>query len=223
MFRQHLIESGSSEEEADAMFGIVLKLQRERTDWTAILFDKVYSHATPGFRLEPNALLVTAVDGVKPGVALEVAMGQGRNAVFLAANGWDVTGFDLSREGLAIAERDAAEIGVSITTLLADHRGFDYGSGQWDLIVSTYSVAPLTDPGHVGRLGRSLRSGGMIVVESFASGATETNRRPVDLDPAELRGAFREFEIRHFEDVEDTADWAPGESSRIVRMIAIRP
>ncbi len=64
------------------------------------MFNNIYSNA-PGFSTNANALLVSAVTGRKPGRALDVGMGQGRNAVFLAVEGWNVTGFDISDVGLA--------------------------------------------------------------------------------------------------------------------------
>jgi hypothetical protein len=49
---------------------------------------------------KPNQLLVEAVRHRKPGTALDVGMGQGRNAIFLAKEGWEVTGFDSADEGV---------------------------------------------------------------------------------------------------------------------------
>ena len=54
-----------------------------------------------------------AVQGRKPGRALDIGMGQGRNAVFLATQGWDVTGFDPSTEAVRIAKANADKSGVS--------------------------------------------------------------------------------------------------------------
>jgi SAM-dependent methyltransferase len=60
----------------------------------------------------PNnpTLVVSAIDGRKPGKALDFGMGQGRNAVFLALQGWDVTGFDLADEAVRIANGNAAAV-----------------------------------------------------------------------------------------------------------------
>src|SRR5262245_2862747 len=67
------------------------------------------------FNPEPNALLADSVKDVKPGKALDVGMGQGRNAVYLATKGWDVTGMDPAEVGLAIARQSALETKVRIT------------------------------------------------------------------------------------------------------------
>ena len=58
---------------------------------------------------------MATVEERKPGRALDVGMGEGRNAVFLALKGWDVTGFEISDEGVAIAQRNARAAGVNIT------------------------------------------------------------------------------------------------------------
>ncbi len=51
------------------------------------------------------------VEGRNPGRALDIGMGQGRNAVYLATQGWDVTGFDPSSEGVRIARSNAEKAG----------------------------------------------------------------------------------------------------------------
>ncbi len=64
----------------------------------AELYDGVYA-ATPEFNAHPNPLLREAIQGRTPGKALDIAMGQGRNTVYLATQGWDATGFDVFSSG----------------------------------------------------------------------------------------------------------------------------
>jgi SAM-dependent methyltransferase len=162
---------------------------------------------------------VSAVAGRTAGRALDVCAGQGRNAVFLAIQGWDVAAVDVSDEGLAIARRGAERAGVHIRTVLSSNDVFDFGAAQWDLIVMTYAPVPLTAPSYVQRLRDALRPGGLIVIESFASDATEDERTPVDIDPADLRRAFAGFLIHHFADTVAMSDWAR-EETRLARLIA---
>ena len=63
------------------------------------------------FNHEPNAFLVEMLRTWKPGRALDVGMGQGRNAIWLAKQGWNVTGFDLSDAGVKLAQEKASERG----------------------------------------------------------------------------------------------------------------
>jgi 2-polyprenyl-3-methyl-5-hydroxy-6-metoxy-1,4-benzoquinol methylase len=66
---------------------------------------------------QPNALLLSAIQGRKAGRTLDFGMGQGRNAVCLAQQGWDVTGFDPAEEAVRIANKNAASVGVKIRAL----------------------------------------------------------------------------------------------------------
>lgn len=67
-------------------------------------------------------------------------MGQGRNAVFLAQQGWDVTGFEPSAVGLKKAHEKVVETGVTIKTARVGAQYFDFGRDRWDLIVIIYPI-----------------------------------------------------------------------------------
>lgn len=57
-------------------------------------------------------------------------MGRGRNAIYLALLGWDVTGYDMSKEALRAAQESAAAAGAKLTTILAQHDTFDFGEDR---------------------------------------------------------------------------------------------
>lgn len=217
-YREHLLATEPAAA-ADQQLAVVRRMLRARTDGWRVMFNMIYAHANPGFSVQPNAALVEAVKQSKPGRALDVGMGQGRNSVFLALKGWDVTGFDISDEGLNVARKNAVRAGVKINAVLQSNDEFDFGSARWDLIVVTYEPVPLADAGYVRRLGESLRPGGLIVIESFASDSSSPNRRPVDIDPQALRRAFGEFRILRFEDKVAMPDWGK-EQTRLVRLVA---
>jgi hypothetical protein len=120
---------------------------------------------------------------------------------------------------LRIAAESAKRAGVSIKAVLATIADFALGTAQWDLIVITYEPAPLTTPAFVAKLAKSLRPGGLVVIESFASDTTAQGRRPVDIDPAELLAAFGTFRIRHFEDVVAMPEWTTSKT-HLVRLVA---
>src|SRR5579872_4622328 len=71
------------------------------------------------FSRKPNAFLVEVTRGRKPGKVLDVGMGQGRNSLYLAQHGWDVTGFDPADEGVRLARAEAAHLGVKLTALVS--------------------------------------------------------------------------------------------------------
>jgi SAM-dependent methyltransferase len=224
-YRASLIGRGQSEEDAHRAIGMIMRRlndpgQQTTRAW-ALLFDRVYSAADPAFRTAPNALLAAVASSRRPGRALDVCMGEGRNAVFLAQQGWDTAGIDLSTQGLARARARAADARVSLTIIEGSAIEFDYDSERWDLISFLYAPVPITDPAFVSRATASLRAGGVVVVESFASDRDEQRRRPVDIDPRDLRAAFAGFDLERLDDVVDRPDWADA-PERMVRMVACR-
>jgi SAM-dependent methyltransferase len=219
-YRKRLVASGVSETDADEQLAVIRKMSRTRPEARRIMFNSIYSNPdASGFSTKPNALLVSAVKDRKPGHALDVGMGQGRNAVFLAVEGWNVTGFDISDAGLELAKKNAARVGVKINTVLKSREQFDFGATQWDLIVVTYETIPLETMSYIARIRDSLRAGGLIVIETTASDAGQPLTRSVDVDPARLLRALDGFRILYFEDTVAMPDWGK-EKTRLARLIA---
>ncbi len=96
-------------------------------------------YASPGFvwSAEPNRLLVAEVEGLAPGRALDVACGEGRNAVWLAQLGWRVTGVDFSEVALAKARQLAESRGVEVEWVPADLVEYEPPAAM-DLVVILY-------------------------------------------------------------------------------------
>lgn len=92
---------------------------------------------------EPNRFLVQEIDGLAPGRALDLGAGEGRNAVWLARNGWQVTAVDYSDVGLDKARRLAESAGVSIELVCAD--ATKPIEGVFDLVVVLYLHLPADD------------------------------------------------------------------------------
>jgi SAM-dependent methyltransferase len=225
MFRHYqrvLVESDLPPAQAEQRVGMLLGLMRERSDAWPLLFDRIYASPALNVVPKPNPFLMEAVAGVTPGRAIEIAVGHGRNAVALAERAWEVTGIDVSEEGLARARAAAAAAGVPLTLVRADDAQFDFGRDAWDLVAVIYGPVSITDPAYVRRLETAVKSGGMVVVESFASTASAPRRRPVDIDPRQLLAAFDAFRIRRFEDVDGVSEWDP-QPTRLVRMAAVKP
>ena len=114
-------------------------------------------HAAP---ILDEALAITS----RPGRALDIACGSGREAVHLATLGWQVDAVDILPDALQNASALALHNGVSINTIQHDLRQNDLlTAGQYDLIIMLrYWNAPL-----MARLSGALASGGVLVVESF--------------------------------------------------------
>jgi SAM-dependent methyltransferase len=133
-------------------------------DW-----DERYSE--PGFTYgtEPNDFLVSVTDRIPRGKVLSLAEGEGRNAVYLASLGYQVTGVDGSEVGLRKAMDLAAERGVAITTVHADLSTFKIESEQWDGIVACYCHVPSAVRIRLHQAAvQGLKPGGVFVLEAFS-------------------------------------------------------
>lgn len=117
---------------------------------------------------EPNEFVVAAADRIPPGRVLCLAEGEGRNAVYLAGLGHDVTAVDASSVGLAKARRLAAERGVSLTTVLADLTDFTIEPEAWAGIVSIWAHLPRPVRTRLyGQAARGLLPGGVFVLMAY--------------------------------------------------------
>src|SRR5690606_9237138 len=94
-------------------------------------WDARYGEAEPPYGEMPNDFLVEQADALNVGDCLCLAEGQGRNAVWLAGQGFAVTAVDLSPIGLERARQLAAAKGVSIETRVADLEDYDPGDARW--------------------------------------------------------------------------------------------
>ena len=220
VFRRYAAElraHGSSEKDAAATIELVRKLgdRGEIERWNRILT----SPKAP-FSRAPNAFLAEMIKGVKPGRSLDVGMGQGRNTIYLAQQGWDSVGFDPADRAVAAAQQQAAAAGVKITAEVAREEDFDWGSAKWDLIVLSYvRVRAVAD-----KTIRALRPGGMVVVEAFHRDATKNG--PVGggvvFDTNELLQLFKDLRVIRYEDAKAVGDFGLTET-RVVRLAAIKP
>jgi SAM-dependent methyltransferase len=179
-------------------------------------WDRAYSDPNLSLPTKPNAFLVEVVKGLKPGRALDIGVGQGRNSLYLAKLGWDVTGFDISERGLEQARKSAAAAGVKITAVKASMADFDYGEGKWDLIVGTYEGVSW-----LGAAVKGLKPGGCIVVEGYAPHPNAP--RSATFGPNELPRLFmdRGLVVVRYEDVKDEPDWLKLDG--VVRIFARKP
>jgi SAM-dependent methyltransferase len=187
---------------------------RDRDFWNGKYNDPKFD-----FNHRPSRLLVEAIAGRHPGDAIDLGMGEGRNAIYLAQQGWQVTGVDLSDVGVAQAKKRAAELGVKLNTTVDDLDHYDIGRARWDLITLFYMHAWYHGgkPPVAQRLHAALKPGGLLVVEGFAGDEKfvfQTN---------ELLRDFGDLKILRYEDVQEEADWAPGHKSHIIRMVAEKP
>ena len=153
-------------------------------DW-----DRRYAGSELLWTAAANRFLVAEASGLNPGRALDLACGEGRNAVWLAEQGWQVTGVDFSRVALAKAAKLAAGRGVEAEWVQADLRGYEPAPGTYDLVVVLYLQVPAADRTTVmRRAAAALAPGGcLLVVAHDASNIEHGWGGPQD--PAVLYGA----------------------------------
>ena len=106
------------------------------------MWDERYSAEVYAYGKAPNSFLAANYQVIPKGRVLSLAEGEGRNAVFLAKQGYAVTAADSSQVGLQKAGRLAEENGVSIELVHADLTDFDLGENKWDGIISIFFPLP---------------------------------------------------------------------------------
>ncbi|MFB3777508.1 MAG: class I SAM-dependent methyltransferase [Bryobacteraceae bacterium] len=218
-YLDHLKRSGLDAGQVREMSKTIERLVKERREELhPFFFDRTYSSETPRFRTAPNQLLVEAIRGRRPGRALDVHMGQGRNALYLASQGWEVTGFDFSEEGVRAAREAARQAGVRLTALVRRHEEFDFGRAKWDLVVMSYTWVPLQGE-YAGRIIDSLKPGGILVFEHLMDESGSENAAPWLPRPEELPRLFGRLRILRYEDARADADWS-WRPERIARLVA---
>lgn len=136
---------------------------------TAQQWDERYSHKDLVWTAQPNRFLVSEVADMTPGRALDIACGEGRNAVWLAAQGWDVTGVDFSPVGIDKASQLANANQVDVDWVVADIVEWEPPAGGYDLVIIFYLHLPSADLRTVlGHAVAALAAGGTLLVVGHA-------------------------------------------------------
>ena len=112
---------------------------------------------------EPNPFLKKHIHLLPKGRALDVATGEGRNAVFLAQNGFEVDAVDISEKGLKKARKLAREKEVKINTFLVDLDRYQIEKERYDLIANFYFLKRRLIP----RIKKGLKKGGKVIFETY--------------------------------------------------------
>ncbi|RSK37451.1 class I SAM-dependent methyltransferase [Hymenobacter metallilatus] len=198
------------------------KAEQERQRWNRALLDTTWRSTR--FNTQPNTLLMEAIQGRPPGTALDMHMGEGRNALYLARQGWQVTGVDVAEQALAFARHRATELGVPLSTIAQDSTTYDWGYHRWDLIVLCYA----DEEAHATQAAAALRPGGLMVVENFHSDLNLTrpapDGKPLGFRTNELPRLYAAAGLRIVRYAEPLApaDFSR-ETHRLVQLVAQKP
>lgn len=127
------------------------------------MWDERYSKEGFVFGVEPNRFVAAELAGLSPRRVLDLGSGQGRNAVWLAAQGHDVTGVDLSPVATEQARRLARESGVTARFIAADLTTWEPQAGSFDLVLLSYlQLVPAMRKVVHAKAVRAVAPGGMV-------------------------------------------------------------
>jgi len=164
-------------------------------------WDNKYSTEGYLFGEKPVRFLVENVHLLPKGKVLDIAMGEGRNGVYLATQGFEVIGLDISAKGLMKAHRLAEKNKVTIETRVVDLEGFTLEPNTYDVILCTYYM----QRDLFKQFQSALKPGGMIVVETYNVDYLKYARfsRKWALDTNELLDIFKDMRVIRYQDYDD--------------------
>jgi rhodanese-related sulfurtransferase len=161
--------------------------------------------------ISPSRFLVESFDLLPKGLALDLAMGNGRNAIYLAARGFDVDCVDVDPDVVARARCSARRLGTPIRAVVGNVE-----DGTYILPIETYDVIVVFRYLHrplFNDIREGLKPGGVVVYETFTTEQARFGhpRNPAFLlEPGELKSAFADWEIlRYHETVEPGSATSP--------------
>jgi protein-L-isoaspartate O-methyltransferase len=185
------------------------------------------------FGIAPNAFLAAQAHRLRAGMtALCVADGEGRNSVWLAQQGLEVTAFDFSPAGLAKARALAASAGVRVDYRQAEAERFEWTAARYDVVVAIFIqfAPPALRAKMFDGMMAALAPGGLIILEGYGLKQLEyrTGGPKVDenLYTSELlQRSFAPLEILHLVERDDVLDEGTAHCgmSALVDLVARRP
>ncbi len=132
------------------------------------MWNERYSSKEYAYGTEPNTFLTANFQHLPKGRVLSLAEGEGRNAVFLAQQGYAVTAVDGSQVGLDKAQVLAEARGVKLECICADLADFELGVSAWDAIVSIFCpLPPAIRQALYRKVFAALKPGGVFLLEAY--------------------------------------------------------
>ncbi len=170
-------------------------------------WDERYAGSELVWTAQPNRFVVAEVQELPPGRALDLAAGEGRNSLWLAARGWQVTAVDFSAAGLDKGRRLAAARRVQIDWVLADVLDFEPEPAAFDLVLVAYLQLPAPSLDRVLRHAVSaLAPGGTLLavghdVTNLAEGVGGPQDPALLHTPEQITGALSGLTVQRAERV----------------------
>jgi SAM-dependent methyltransferase len=187
--------------------------ENEKKQW-----EKKYSSEGYEPNRNPSALLAEWLNDRSPGKALDFASGTGRNALYLAEKGYDVTAVEISPSAVELAEQAAREKGLIIKWIVADLDDYVIQE-QYDLIVISFFYVNKT---MTLAITNALKKGGILLYENHmlspSSDEDEAHKHRFHLKPGELGQLFKGLNILCYEEI--PADSHGDRPSFLARLVA---
>ncbi len=189
---------------AEHAFSPLLNLDGGLQSWTGPTANGDCNHSRHWFGIGPSNFLVQNFDLLPKGIALDLAMGDGRNAIYLATRGFDVDGVDVSQDAVNSARASSRQLGAPIRALVGNVE-----DGSYIIPEETYNVIMVFNFLHrplLKEIKDGVKPGGAAIYETFT---TEQPRfgPPTNPDyllkPGELRDAFADWEILIYHETVD--------------------
>ena len=184
-----------------------------REDWNAR-----YAGTELLWTAQPNRLFAAEIEGIEPGRALDVACGEGRNAVWLAELGWQVTGIDFSDVALGKAAELARARGVEVEWVAADVLVHEPPPGAFDLVAVLYLQLPHDELARaLRRAARAVAPGGALIVlghdtRNLTDGYGGPRDPSVLFTPADVVASLDDLVVERAETVERTVTLDDGDA-----------
>jgi SAM-dependent methyltransferase len=159
-------------------------------------WDRRYAGSELIWTAEPNRFAEAELRDLPPGRALDLGAGEGRNAIWLAGRGWQVTAVDFSAAGLDKGRQLAASRGVSVDWVHADLLGYQPAAGAFALVLIAYLQMPAAElTGVLRGAARALAPGGTLLVighdvDNLTDGAGGPQDPAVLYTPGLITGAL---------------------------------
>lgn len=180
--------------------------------WTNRWNDR-YRNEEYAYGMEPNAFLKEQLQKLDPGTILFPAEGEGRNAVYAAGLGWNVSAFDISKEGKNKADRLAEKNNVRIDYLVGELDVLNFKNEQFDAIALIFAHFPASIKSDLHKkLSALLKENGMVIFEAFSKRhidyvrANEKVGGPKDIESLfsidEIKSDFSNYDIIELEEKE---------------------
>jgi 2-polyprenyl-3-methyl-5-hydroxy-6-metoxy-1,4-benzoquinol methylase len=153
---------------------------------------------------EPNEFVVEAAKLMPKGKVLCIAEGEGRNSVYLASLGFEVTAWDFAQAGLDKTNQLADEKGVVVTTEYRDLADVIWEAEQWDAIVQIFGHFPEDVMARTfSGINKALKPGGYYISELYtkeqlAYGTGGPRNEAMLINPKEMLEQFDGYFIKHF-------------------------